>query len=61
MFTTICGVDAEVYPDIVAAMDALAAEEKPEVIVLGRMPRRAGAITALVRSSRSSPACPPVP
>lgn len=47
MFTTICGVDAEVYPDIVAAMDALAAEEKTEVIVLGRMPRRAGAITAL--------------
>ena len=47
MFTTICGVGAEVYPDIVAAMDALAAEKKPEVIVLGRIPRRAGAIAAL--------------
>ena len=47
MFQTICGVSAEVYPDVVAASEALSDGEKPEVIVLGRAPRRAGVISSL--------------
>ena len=47
MFQTICGVSVEVFSDVISAMEALSAGEKPEVVVLGRMPRRAGAVSAL--------------
>lgn len=47
MFQTICGVTAEVYSDIESAVDVLAPEEKPSVVVLGRVQRRAGAISTL--------------